>query len=107
MTTIAQALQAAGMAAHLRVDGILVEADNVQRFKVLVEDATASDDPVLFARSQSPVYVRVTALSKDVHSPRSIQLMRELPNGRGFRALRVIASYDPVYVAWLCEVERQ
>lgn len=106
MSTPGQRIRAAGTRRLLSVDGILIEADNVQRFKVLVRDVPPESEPFQIARGQGRCFVEVMAMRSDVQTPREIRTMVELPDGRTFNTLKIVETGDPDRVVWQCEAQR-
>lgn len=107
MPTVGQILALAGTNALMGVEGILVEADNVQRFYVLIKDIQPEGEPFQNVRGQQRAYVEITAKASDVNKPREVSTMFELPDGRTFNTLRLLESEDMDHVTWVCEAQRK
>ena len=107
MSTVGQTLRLVGTKTLLNVEGVLVEADNVQRFKVLIRDVPQEPEPFQNIQAQTRSFVELTCLASAVNKPREIKVMIELPAGRTFNTLRLLPTEDPDHVTWFCEVERK
>lgn len=117
--TTGQTDRITGLLALLEIDGRTIAADTGEIFRALIQDIPQIPDPMQpIARAKVPVYVTVSALSKQAidamgiqvsapADPRAMKVFTE-PDYGTMTVLRYDESRgDALMLEWTCEAQRQ